>query len=369
MDLMILDADLQTLATVDSFESIIWTDRYSEYGDFEIYSPIAISALSYIALGRYVWRRDASSVMMIEQVKIESDAENGSHLTISGRSLEALLTRRIIWKQTRITGNFQNGVKKLIDDAMISPEDEERKVANFIFKESTDERITKLTIDAQFTGDNLYDAIKKLCDIYDLGFKITLSDTNNFVFELVIGEDRSYDQEKNPWVIFSPKFDNLINSNYIQSNENECNVALVAGEGEGESRKTVTVITSETSPKGLDRKELYVDARDLSSISADGETSIPDDQYASDLVTRGLEYLSENIYVESFEASVDPNGSFQYGRDYFVGDIVQIQNEYGMEAKVRVTELVRSESPSGIENYPTFVFVNEEITEEETDGQ
>ncbi len=53
-----------------------------------------------------------------------------------------------------------------------------------------------------------------------------------FVFELYAGFDRSYDQTENPYVIFSPKFENIINSNYIESKASLKTVTLVGGEGE-----------------------------------------------------------------------------------------------------------------------------------------
>ena len=90
-----------------------------------------------------------------------------------------------------------------------------RKVEGLIFEASTDPAITGLTVDAQFTGDNLYDAIRKLCDSKNVGFRIKLSDDNKFVFKLYAGADRSYDQFTNPYVIFSPKFENVINTNYL----------------------------------------------------------------------------------------------------------------------------------------------------------
>ena len=40
MEAMILDTNFQGIYIVDSFESFIWTDRFSECGDFELYIPI-----------------------------------------------------------------------------------------------------------------------------------------------------------------------------------------------------------------------------------------------------------------------------------------------------------------------------------------
>ena len=122
----------------------------------------------------------------------------------------------MIWGQKILTGNLQDAIQTLLNEIVISPTIVDRKISNFIFKKSTDSKITALTIDAQYTGDNLYTVINKLCDANNIGFKVTLNNTNQFVFELYVGADRSYDQDLNPYVVFSPKFDNIITSSYLE---------------------------------------------------------------------------------------------------------------------------------------------------------
>lgn len=244
MELIVLDTSLKMLSVLDTFESLIWTERFSAYGDFEVYTSINDSVLEILKDDYYLWLKESDQTMIVEDRKIESDAENGNHFTVTGRSLESILERRIIWKQTILSGNFQNGIKKLLDENIINPSDASRKVEGLIFEASTDPAITGLTVDAQFTGDNLYDAIKKLCDSKNIGFRIKLSDDNKFVFKLYAGTDRSYDQFTNPYVIFSPKFENVINTNYLESKKTLKTVTLVAGEGEGADRRTTTVACS-----------------------------------------------------------------------------------------------------------------------------
>ena len=188
---------------------------------------------------------------MLSDLQITSDTEDGNHVTVTGRSLESILDRRIVWGQKLLSGNLQNGIKTLLNENVISPSDSNRKIPNFIFKESIDPAITKLKLEAQYTGDNLYDVIQKICEEQGIGFKITLNDKKQFVFELYAGFDRSYDQTENPYVIFSPKFENIINSNYIESKASLKTVTLVGGEGEGAGRRYTTV----GGGSGLNRRE------------------------------------------------------------------------------------------------------------------
>ena len=122
-----------------------------------------------------------------------------------------------------------------------SPSIADRKISNFVFVPSTDPKITSLKIDNQYTGDCLYDVVKGLCEENNIGFKIVLTDENKFAFSLYAGVDRSYEQTENPYVVFSPNFENIINSNYYSSRASFRNVTLVAGEGEGAARRTAIV--------------------------------------------------------------------------------------------------------------------------------
>lgn len=353
----ILNTSFETIYVIDKYDSFIWTDRYSEYGDFELYTSPESDIATYAVRGNYIYSSSSEHLMIIEKIIIDTDTELGNHLTISGRSLESILERRVVWNQTILNGNFQNAVKKLITDAIISPSISARKISNFVFQDSTDSYITGLKIDTQFTGDNLYEVLVDLCTEKDIGFKVLLNESNQFVFSLYYGVNRSYDQTSNPFVTFSPSFENIVNSNYLEDETVYKNVALVAGEDEAENRKTVIV----GSGSGLTRKELYVDARDI-RMEDEGGNPISETDYNNMLRQRGNEKLKEdnNKLNIAFEGEVEAQRSFRYGEDFFLGDVVQIENEYGKEGVVRVTEFVMSVKSDGYAAYPTFKVVDEE---------
>ena len=270
MELFIIDNEFRSLYNIDVFESFIWTERYNGYGNFEFYTPVSDTMMDIIAtiqekmeakLDCYVWLKESASAMVIEDIEISTDTETGSHLIVSGRGLESLLERRIVWEQTSVRGKIQTGVKKLLDDAIINPKLSDRKVPGFRFVESKDPYIINLTHRAQYTGDNLYDVVLKICDTYQLGFDVSMTADGHFEFCLIHGQDRSYEQDNNPYVIFSPKYENIVNSNYLESGKTLKNVTLVAGEGEGSARKKRIV----GGGTGLSRRELYTDARDIQS--------------------------------------------------------------------------------------------------------
>ena len=355
MEVLVLDTNFIAVDIVDSFDSLIWADRYSKVGDFEIYTGVNLHMLAVLKKKYYLLLAGSDHAMIIEGRGLTTNPEEGNHIVFSGRSLESILDRRIIWNQTILSGNFQDGIEQLLNENAISPTIPERIIPNLRFVPSTDPAVTALTIDAQFTGDNLLNVIEKLCAEKNIGWKIILTEDNHFDFMLYSGVDRSYSQTANPYVIFSPKFDNILNSNYAESNKEEKTISLVAGEGEGAARKTTTVEVESGGGSGLDRREMFTDARDISS-NVDGGT-LPEADYNAQLAQRGKEDLADNVAITSFEGQVDTTILYKYGTDFFMGDILQIANEYDMETKARVVEFIHSQDLNGEARYPTFAEV------------
>lgn len=361
MDILVLNQKFEVIHLVDGYRSMIWTDRYNEAGDFELYTEVSGKVLDYVTKDVYLTIKDSDRTMIVSDINVISDRELGNYIKITGYSLERILNRRIVWGLKTLKTDLQNGIKTLLNESIISPSDEDRKISNFIFEQTSDERITKLKIDTQFTGDNIYDIVSSLCAENDVGWKLLLNSKNQFVFSLYAGVDRSYDQTNNPYVLFSPSYENLVNSNYYDTNKDLKTVTLIGGEGEDTKRKYTTYIAS--PEKGLNRRELFTDARDIQSEYRDekgNEVKLSNEAYLAKLKDRGKEKLNENKAVTAFEGEVEPTRSFVYKKDYYLGDIVQIENEYGFKGTARITEVVTShDDSSGYTLYPTFEMMDD----------
>lgn len=362
MEIYILDKDFNRLKIIDECQSILWIDRFNKPGEFELYLGADENLLEYFKIGYYLYQKNSEHLMIIEEIRIDTDASDADMFTIKGRSIESLLERRIVWQRTDINDTkVQTAVQRLLNENVINPSVAARAIPGFIFQTSTDTKITTLKMTSQYTGDNLLDVITGICDSFKIGFKIVLNDSNQFVFSLFAATDRSYAQDEETYVIFSPKFDNILNTSYYETDKNFRNVTLVLGDGEDDERKSYVVGTA----SGLDRRELYTDARDISSKDEeDPEQEIPIAEYNAMLEQRGKEKLAETTKEKTFEAELDPYQTFQYGRDFFIGDIVQVRNEFGIEGSARIIEYVTSQSADkGLEHYPTFEAIQEDAEE------
>lgn len=349
MNIYVLDNNFDIAAVIDSYVSIIWTTRYFTYGDFELYLSAEAQTLDVLKEGYYLVRETDMkatgyyNVMIINSREIVTDAENGDNLIVTGYCLKSLLKRRVIVNQTMLSGTVQNCIRSLISDNIISPTDASRQISNFVL--GTDTFTDATTIKKQITGKNLAEAVEELCTLYGIGYDVYLYN-GNFVFYLYKGVDRSYAQQQNAHVVVSEQFDNLLSSDYKQSKDDFANVAIVAGEGEGAFRKKVTVGTA----TGLERYELWVDARNESSNDGD----ISDAQYIDILREEGREALGETGVTTMLSGEIINGVSFEINKDYYLGDVIQFENDYGITASTRIIEVIYNEDETGENVIPTF---------------
>lgn len=349
MNIYVLNESFEIVGIIDEYISCIWTTRYFTYGDFELYVSADEELLDLLQTNRCLVREndiDESgyhNVMIVRNREITTDAENGDHLIVTGYSLKSIINRRVIPNQTVLSGEVVSCIQQLINENIINPENNSRKVNNFILGNNT--IINTYTMKQQITGKNLGEAITDICTTYGYGYDVHIKD-GNFVFKIYEGTDRSYDQVVNPYVVISSRYDNLLSSDYQVNTDNFANVAVVAGEGEGTTRKKVTVGDAE----GLDRYEVWVDSRNTSTN--DGEIS--DEEYTELLIQEGEEKLSELQPTTSFSGEIDSTINYVFNQDYFLGDIVQVENDYGIRAKTRIIEIIESDSDTGYEIIPTF---------------
>lgn len=354
MDIYVFDSSFEILRIVDVYSSLIWTQRYQDLGDFEIIVPATSDMIDLFRIGRFVGRAcdvsrgvagliDASDMMIVTGRQIKTDAEDGDDLIITGQDLKSILKRRVISSQTVLSGTVASCIETLLNDNIIDAVDTDRNIDGFTFGATT---VGTNTMKCQFTGDNLLEAITDICVENGLGFKVTLESSEFFNFILYEGTDRS----KPPFglnpdtVIISPEFDNLLSSEYKEDTSNFANVAYVAGEGQGSARTIKE--TSIGSPTGLDRFEIWCDARNASS----NEGEISEADYLAQLATEGQEALADAVIVTDFEGEIVENPNYPFN----LGDIVTIITAQGIERNVRVTEMIYSIDDEGLTIVPTF---------------
>lgn len=355
MNLYVFDKSLQMIGVIDAFTSLIWTTRYFESGDFELYLPASKEHTALLQEDFYLVREQdlhggrLESVMIIRNILLVTDVEEGDYLAVSGYDLKELLQRRVVWEQTTLSGKVEAAARRILMENAVAPKLPERAIPGLKLAgiNGFPEKMEK-----QVTGENLYDFLTATCKTYGLGWRIYVDGTS-FVFDMLKGADRTYRQTDHPPVIFSDEYDNLLSTSYQYNKDAYRNVALVAGEGEGTKRKTQIIGTA----SGLDRYELFVDARNTSSN--DGE--IGEAEYQGILQEAGAEALADCRKIENFEGEIESGTNFIFGKDYFLGDVVEVINRYGIHGTPRITGVIESVDNNGITTIPIYSTMEEEV--------
>jgi len=381
MEFMVLDSKFNAIAMIDTFTSAIWTVRYDQAGDFELYAPVRLDYIQNMVIGNYLWNRSSDRLMIIETVEIQTDSDDGPQLYVSGRSLESILDRRIITSSEVFTGNLSEIIGTILTREVMASGN--RQIPGFIYTASTDTRITSITAEFTARGENVYDIICSLCQENKIGFKVLPHGEGGFEFKLYKGVDHSYDQNEVPYVVFSPSFENLLNSNYIKSFKAYKNSVYAVGtyqkevtltnkykddDGTWVEEETTTYEETEvtawgysesSTPSGLARREIFVDNGGIN----DGEQGGEESSWNAINQQKGLTELADHQTTTAFEGELEATRQYVYGEDFDIGDIVQVENEFGIAGTVYISEIVWSQDVNGLTMTPTFTSTEDETIE------
>lgn len=335
------DTTFDSIGEVNQYESLIWPDKFNGFGTFELWAPITDENSQYFKKGNILWC-GGDNAAVVEIVKSEIDENGTKTYNVKGRTLEMLLTTRIIWgTYNAVNKDASTAMYEIVNQNCVNPSNANRKIP--YLKLAEDLKFGgKITY--QKTGGEVYDSLSTIASTYDLGFSVLFKPkTKELIFEVVEGVDRTVEQSTNDPVEFSTELEDLLSSSYYTNDQDVKNVAFVQGEGSGSSRKSV--ISGEADSKGFGRRELYVDARDLQSTSVDEndeEQSLSSAEYTQVLTQRGDDKLSECKTTETFEAQIRVFGDVQYefGVDYKKGDKVTVRDEQlNVVVSARITEV------------------------------
>lgn len=359
----IKDADRVTIGIIDTAKSIIWHSVYFGVGDFEIYAQATPQNIELLRLGYYVLRPDSQEVGVIEDINVGFNVHDGYIITATGRFAKCILDRRLIYNlngtvntATILRGNVEIAVRQVVkDNAIDCTFDTRRNIPIFglaalnnypyIIRDKSGNAAQK-----QVSYDNLMTYTDSVLAEYGMAARVIYNDSNKkLLYSVYCGVDRSESNtDGNDPVIFSVDYDNLNSSTYDINVANARNTALIGGAGEGIER-FYSFITDDSD--GLERRELFVDARSVNRTYDDGGTQeeYTDDEYAGMLNQQGMAELDKHPIQEAFSGSINATfGAWKINEDYFLGDIVTVQdNKLGKYNTTRIIETTEVQDESG----------------------
>jgi hypothetical protein len=356
MEVYILDSLLRRTHVVDKFESLIWTERFSDIGDFELVLNSTREARALFAPETQLTINKSYRVMTVETVEDVTDSEGKMVLTIKGRSLEALLEDRLArnnmldlvvnpkWILTDTPGDI---IREMFDTVCRDGDLDLQDKIPFLMPGSLFQPGTILEFDENITWeqepDTLFNAMKAIADLYTLGFRITRNfDMSELYFDVYSGNDRTSQQEVMTAVIFTPEFDNLQNVTEFTTIEKSKNVAYVFSDV-----GTAVVYPEHVDPDvdGFERRVLLVTTSEVNEDTVD----IP-----AELERIGQAELLKHRGSYIFDGEVDQTSNYVYGVDYDLGDLVEMRNIDHVITNRRVTEQIFVCDAEGERSYPTL---------------
>lgn len=432
MYLAVLDESMILQHICEDYKSIIWTERFHGFGDFKLTVPGTLENLQIYQLDYYLYTKGTNKLMIIEQIELSTEYSKQSMLTVSGRSLESILDRRVmhpypIWegtilcKEERTRGKVKDVIKHY-SNLLFKQRDSldtshERHVKGFGWY-SVDElpggirrgrpvssmdigdirvstegvvrdmsirnpnwgRYMDYTKDPYSMEGSWYKLVQELTDLTMSGWAIEYDGEDPYYWYgyTYNGVNRTFNQGERPPVVFSPKYDNLSKATYFKSKvgtrtkifsgavkfEIPTQLAL-DGEylGASASNNAMQNNSITVGTPGLGLREGYFKSPSVEHTNG----MMQDTTGAKGVLPNDPKSIHRQIHeqcntelwrhmpIEMFSGEAAQQSMYTYNEDFFLGDFVQIQNEFGQQDIARVTEYIRTSSDSeGDVFYPTF---------------
>lgn len=323
---------LELLGLLEVQNSVIWGRKAFGAGSFSVSSILTKETRPLLAAENILWIAgdDAGVIEYINQ-----EAEERTNITVKGCNLTGLLARRILWGRYDLSGTPPQIMHYLVNECAVNPTRGDiaaRKIPGLVL---LDPPAGGTSIRIQRTGGGLLEVLEELGAAYGVAFGIGFNPAvPQMEFWTRWGVNRSIRQNVNDHVFYSTELDDVLSSKYTYNSGDYRNVALIAGEGEGNNRVMVTVegedetyIPDVPAPEPTPDKytvTLSVDPSGGGAVTGAGQyqegatatiTATPADGYTFNGWTENGEMVSTS---ESYTFAVTGNRAFVAGFSEFV---------------------------------------------------
>lgn len=435
MYLAVLDESMIIQHICEDYKSVVWTERFHGFGDFKLVVPGTLENLRTYQLDYYLYTKGTNKLMIIEQVELNTEYGKESLLTVSGRSLESILDRRVMhpypmWEGTllckheRTRGKVKDVIKHYTNllfkqrDSLDASHERHVQGFGWYSVDELPEGIRKgRPISSMDIGDiqvssagyvrgmsksadyknvgyddkdpytmegSWYKLVQELTDLTMSGWAIEYNGEDPYYWYgyTYNGVNRTFGQGERPAVVFSPKYDNLSKATYFKSKVST-RTKIFSGavkftiptkltfSGEYLDQNTDSAMQNNSitvGTRGLGLREGYLQSPSVEHTNgymeyaehATGDKkygvgSIDPNSISRQIHEQCNTELWKHMPIEMFSGEAAQKSMYVYNEDFFLGDFVQIQNEFGQQDIARVTEYIRTSSDSeGDVFYPTF---------------
>lgn len=239
LSIEVFDKNLVPLDHLERFTGLRWLERFTSYGEFELWCPITEKNSELLKDENYIWINKSKTAGVIEYIEKSKNENNEKEFHVKGRHLIAKLRGRVIYPTFNGSGLISAIMKQQVNDYAINPKNVANKLEVLQIAQSQDfgDMVTY-----QQTGSDLLEEQLYLCEANNVGIRVDLDYNNHkMIYNVLKPVNRSVNQSATMPVVFDSSSDEILSSNYVANKSEVCNVAIVAGEGEGSARKVIEV--------------------------------------------------------------------------------------------------------------------------------
>lgn len=369
MEFYRLNSEFKLDTQIDHQESLIWTERYINPGDFALKSSEIEKTLQLLPRGSTVAIRESTVPMIVEDYLLEHPKGQPPTITVTGRTYESVLDRRssfALYPWSNLTERFKEWAvpaDKPSDAAYLLM----RAVLGDIARNEVglpqwsptmhqNDAIPQVNLvppkDFVAGGSpvqpkhdvpkgDLLKAVLEMIAVNNHGLKATrpLSDDKSTIdIEIYNGANLTDS------IVFDARYEQFEDTRYLMSDRSSSNVAyLLHPQGLDIHNKN-----SGIEPEGLSRRVLFVDE------FGNGALNTAELQRG-----RALVELYKRNATASFDGEISTQVASDYNSKYFLGDIVTLFGAYGISEQARISEFIRTQDSTGTKAYPTLEVISE----------
>ncbi len=300
----VLDKELNAITDIDSYESIVWYERYYGRGSFEFHVHQVVEEAAYI------YQPEDGRLGRITSLSLTDDK-----VIYKGDLAEGLLFDKVVRKSKTYKGMTPEQIAHDLVKAY-GP-------TGLLF-----EPIQGLgsELDAyQVQGGNLLEVLHELLRPQELGLRLMYDyESNLFTFGVYQGADMT-----DAGLTLSTDFESVLDFEYLADKEDYRNYAVVEGEvNEGSPR--VSVIVDKRTDPTEEVRELYVDAKSVrrSVYDSGSKVDLSLSEYKAALAAYGEERLAKYIEEEGVDLVVNTEAVYvklgekwTYKNDYLTAQL------------------------------------------------
>lgn len=314
VEVRIYNPELELRGVIDEFSSLIWIRRYQTPGEFELRTPYAAESKNLLIPENIVQKFDGDEV--VEAGVIENLQMNKDQIVVKGRFLESYLERRLIKETQYYTGNAEDSLRRIVSSMVPIP----------LLTLGADRGLSE-RLEFQATYKTVLSIVQKVCKGTTLGFRIRPDfSSRNLYFEVYKGVDRTSSAAAK--VIFSEKYDNLLNEVYTYDSTNYRTKVFVT-----QLVNDVRTAYSVGGGSGLGLREVHA----ATQVDTNGRTA---EEIRQSMERQGQRVLEARTINESFTFSTDADSPFKYRTDYDIGDLTHVKHiAWNIDLALRIMEI------------------------------